>query len=124
MLAEMPATGSATQVPIRDPDEESLRDLFRLRSIPAKDPAHARQHVNAALLRHRIHYPNACGPAAACKSSSDSEKRLWTASGANIFRITRVVSPRQAAESSASPAWTDMSPEIRSTTSSTTRDEI
>ncbi|MEV8150149.1 transposase [Arthrobacter sp. NPDC080073] len=37
--------------------EEALRDLSRLRAGAAKDLAHARQHVNAVLLRHGIRYP-------------------------------------------------------------------
>ncbi|KUM38243.1 IS110 family transposase [Arthrobacter sp. EPSL27] len=57
-LAEMLAVGSVTEVRIPDPEEEALRDLSRLRSGTAKDLAHARQHVNAILLRHGIRYPN------------------------------------------------------------------
>lgn len=57
VLAEMLAVGSVTEVRIPDPDEEALRDLSRLRSGTAKDLAHARQHVNAILLRHGIRYP-------------------------------------------------------------------
>ncbi len=58
VLAEMLAVGSVTEVRIPDPEEEALRDLSRLRSGTAKDLAHARQHVNAILLRHGIRYPN------------------------------------------------------------------
>ena len=57
VLAEMLAVGSVTEVRIPDPDEEALRDLSRLRSGTAKDLAHARQHVNAILLRHGTRYP-------------------------------------------------------------------
>ncbi|WP_181039037.1 transposase, partial [Arthrobacter sp. Y81] len=57
VLAEMLAVGSVTEVRIPDPEEEALRDLSRLRSGTAKDLAHARQHVNAILLRHGIRYP-------------------------------------------------------------------
>ncbi|MEV8151035.1 IS110 family transposase [Arthrobacter sp. NPDC080073] len=57
VLAEMLAVGSVTEVRIPDPDEEALRDLSRLRSGAAKDLAHARQQVNAVLLRHGIRYP-------------------------------------------------------------------
>lgn len=57
-LAEMLAVGSVTEVSVPDPDEEALRDLSRLRSGTAKDLAHARQHVNAILLRHGLRYPN------------------------------------------------------------------
>ena len=53
----MLAVGSVTEVRVPDPDEEALRDLSRLRSGTAKDLAHARQHVNAFLLRHGIRYP-------------------------------------------------------------------
>jgi transposase len=56
-LAEMLAVGSVTEVRIPDREEEALRDLSRLRSGTAKDLAHARQHVNAILLRRRIGYP-------------------------------------------------------------------
>lgn len=54
VLAEMLAVGSVTEVRIPDPEEEALRDLSRLRSGTANDLAHARQHVNALLLRHGI----------------------------------------------------------------------
>lgn len=57
VLAEMLAVGSVTEVRIPDPDEEALRDLSRLRAGTAKDLAHARQRVNAILLRHGIRYP-------------------------------------------------------------------
>ncbi|MET3721362.1 transposase [Arthrobacter sp. UYEF21] len=57
VLAEMLAVGSVTEVRIPDPEKEALRDLSRLRSGTAKDLAHARQHVNAILLRHGIRYP-------------------------------------------------------------------
>jgi transposase len=57
VLAEMLAVGSVTEVRIPDPEEEALRDLSRLRSGTAKDLAHARQHVNAILLRHGFRYP-------------------------------------------------------------------
>ena len=57
VLAEMLAVGSVTEVRIPDPEEEALRDLSRLRSGTARDLAHARQHVNAILLRHGIRYP-------------------------------------------------------------------
>jgi transposase len=53
----MLAVGSVTEVRIPDPEEEALRDLSRLRSGTARDLAHARQHVNAILLRHGIRYP-------------------------------------------------------------------
>jgi transposase len=57
VLAEMLVVGSVTEVRVPDPEEEALRDLSRLRSGTAKDLAHARQHVNAILLRHGIRYP-------------------------------------------------------------------
>jgi transposase len=43
------------RVPTRE--QEDLRDLSRLRATAAKNLAHARQHVNAILLRHGIRYP-------------------------------------------------------------------
>jgi transposase len=57
MLAEMLALGSVTEVRVPTRDQEDLRDLSRLRATAAKDLAHARQHVNAVLLRHGIRYP-------------------------------------------------------------------
>jgi transposase len=69
VLAEMLAVGSVTEVRIPDPDEEALRDLSRLRAGAAKDLAHARQHVNAVLLRHGLRYPK--------DSRWTQEHRLW-----------------------------------------------
>jgi transposase len=57
MLAEMLALGQVKQVRVPTRDQENLRDLSRLRATAAKDLAHARQHVNAILLRHGIRYP-------------------------------------------------------------------
>ena len=68
-LAEMLAVGSVTEVRIPDLEEEALRDLSRLRSGTAKDLAHARQHVNAILLRHGIRYPK--------DTRWTKEHRLW-----------------------------------------------
>ena len=69
VLAEMLAVGSVTEVRIPDADEEALRDLSRLRSGTATDLAHARQHVNAILLRHGIRYPK--------ETRWTKEHRLW-----------------------------------------------
>lgn len=57
LLAEMLALGQITQVRVPTRDQEDLRDLSRLRSTAAKNLAHARQQVNAILLRHGIRYP-------------------------------------------------------------------
>lgn len=57
VLAEMLAVGSVTEVRVPSPGQEALRDLSRLRSTTARDLAHARQQVNAILLRHGIRYP-------------------------------------------------------------------
>lgn len=57
ILAEMLALGQVTVVRIPTREQEDLRDLSRLRATAAKDLAHARQHVNALLLRHGIRYP-------------------------------------------------------------------
>ncbi|WP_427004580.1 IS110 family transposase [Pseudarthrobacter sp. H2] len=57
LLAEMLALGQVTQVQVPTREQEDLRDLSRLRATAAKDLAHARQHVNAILLRHGIRYP-------------------------------------------------------------------
>ncbi|WP_427017058.1 IS110 family transposase [Pseudarthrobacter sp. P1] len=56
LLAEMLAVGSVTEVRVPTREQEDLRDLSRLRATAAKDLAHARQHVNAILLRHGIRY--------------------------------------------------------------------
>lgn len=57
LLAEMLALGQVTEVTVPTPEQEDLRDLSRLRATAAKNLAHARQHVNAILLRHGIRYP-------------------------------------------------------------------
>jgi transposase len=57
LLTEMLAIGSITAVRVPTPAQEDLRDLSRLRARAAKNLAHARQHVNALLLRHGIRYP-------------------------------------------------------------------
>lgn len=57
ILAEMLALGQVTQVRIPTRDQEDLRDLSRVRARAAKQLAHARQQVNAILLRHGIRYP-------------------------------------------------------------------
>jgi len=56
LLAEMLALGQVTEVRVPSREQEDLRDLSRLRARAAKDLAHARQHVNAILLRHGIRY--------------------------------------------------------------------
>ncbi|MEO8219603.1 MAG: IS110 family transposase [Specibacter sp.] len=56
ILAQMLAVGSVTEVRIPDLEQESLRDLSRLRAAAAKDLAHSRQRINALLLRHGIRY--------------------------------------------------------------------
>ncbi|MFJ4172417.1 IS110 family transposase [Paenarthrobacter sp. NPDC089714] len=57
VLAEMLAVGRVTEVRVPDLEQEALRDLSRLRDSAARDLSHARQHVNALLLRHGIRYP-------------------------------------------------------------------
>ena len=57
ILAEMLALGQVTEVRVPSREQEDLRDLSRLRASAAKDLAHARQHLNAILLRHGIRYP-------------------------------------------------------------------
>jgi transposase len=56
LLAEMLALGQVTEVRVPTREQEDLRDLSRLRATAAKNLAHARQHVNAILLRHGIRY--------------------------------------------------------------------
>jgi transposase len=79
VLAVMLAVGSVTKVRIPDPEEEALRDLSRLRSGTAKDLAHARQHVNAILLRHGVRYPRTTGgrknTACGCTASTSMSRR-------------------------------------------------
>lgn len=57
VLTEMLALGSVTEVRVPTREQEDLRDLSRLRATAAKNLTHARQHVNAILLRHGIRYP-------------------------------------------------------------------
>lgn len=57
LLAEMLALGQVVEVRVPTREQEDLRDLSRLRATAARDLAHARQHVNAILLRHGIRYP-------------------------------------------------------------------
>ena len=56
LLAEMLALGQVTEVRVPTREQEDLRDLSRLRATAAKNLAHARQQVNAILLRHGIRY--------------------------------------------------------------------
>lgn len=53
----MLATGSVTEVRVPTREQEDLRDLSRLRSVAARDLSHARQRLNAILLRHGLRYP-------------------------------------------------------------------
>ncbi|SER33500.1 hypothetical protein [Arthrobacter sp. OV608] len=48
---------SVIEVRVPTREQEDLRDLSPLRATAAKNPAHARHHVNAILLRHGIRYP-------------------------------------------------------------------
>jgi len=57
VLAEMLALGQVTEVRVPTRDQEDLRDLSRLRERAAKDLSHARQRVNAILLRRGVRYP-------------------------------------------------------------------
>ncbi len=57
VLAEMLALGQVTEVRVPTREQEDLRDLSRLRATAAKNLAHARQRVNAILLRHGLRYP-------------------------------------------------------------------
>ncbi|MCG2621238.1 IS110 family transposase [Arthrobacter sp. I2-34] len=69
LLAEMLALGQVTDVRVPTREQEDLRDLSRLRATAAKNLAHARQHVNAILLRHGIRYPK--------KTKWTKEHVLW-----------------------------------------------
>lgn len=57
VLAEMLAVGQVTEVRVPSPNQEALRDVSRLRTGAARNLAHARQQVNAILLRHGVRYP-------------------------------------------------------------------
>ena len=57
ILATMLALGEVTEVTIPDPGQEALRDLSRARHVASVDNAHAKQRVNAMLLRHGILFP-------------------------------------------------------------------
>jgi len=57
ILANMLALGEVVQVRIPSQEQEALRDLSRARQSASADHAHAKQRVNAILLRHGILYP-------------------------------------------------------------------
>ncbi|MGL3806096.1 IS110 family transposase [Paeniglutamicibacter sp. R2-26] len=57
ILANMLAIGEVVEVRIPDPEQEALRDLSRARHVASVDLAHAKQRVNAILLRHAILFP-------------------------------------------------------------------
>ena len=78
LLAEMLALGQVTEVRVPTREQEDLRDLSRLRATAARDLAHARQHVNAILLRHGIRYP---------------EKTKWTKAHGEWLHRQRFDSP-------------------------------
>ncbi|WP_240974706.1 IS110 family transposase [Crystallibacter degradans] len=69
ILTEMLALGQVTEVRVPTRAQEDLRDLSRLRARAAKNLAHARQHVNAVLLRHGIRYPK--------ETKWTQEHRVW-----------------------------------------------
>lgn len=54
ILASMLALGEVVEVRIPDPEQEALRDLSRARHVASVDLAHAKQRVNAILLRHGV----------------------------------------------------------------------
>lgn len=56
-LARMLALGEITAVRIPSIDQEGLRDVSRARQRAVGDLTHARQRINAVLLRHGLHYP-------------------------------------------------------------------
>ena len=64
-MTEMLALGQVTGIRVPTWEQEDLRDLSRLRATAAKNPAHARQQVNAILLRHGRHRDRGNSPAGA-----------------------------------------------------------
>lgn len=58
-LARMLSLGEITAVRIPSIDQEGLRDVSRARQRAVGDLTHARQRVNAIILRHGLYYPKA-----------------------------------------------------------------
>ena len=56
-LARILSLGQITEVRVPTPEQEALRDLSRARQQAAKELAHARQRINAFILRHGLYYP-------------------------------------------------------------------
>lgn len=63
VLARMLSLGQVTAVRVPTEDQEALRDLSRARQQASKELAHAKQRVNALMLRRGLYYP---------------EKKRWT----------------------------------------------
>jgi transposase len=63
MLARMLSLGQVTRVRVPTEVQEALRDLSRARQQASKELAHAKQRVNALMLRRGLYYP---------------EKKRWT----------------------------------------------
>lgn len=63
ILARMLSLGQVTAVRVPTEDQEALRDLSRARQQASKELAHARQRINALMLRRGLYYP---------------EKKRWT----------------------------------------------
>lgn len=55
-LARMLSLGEITEVRIPPVEQEGLRDVSRARQRAVLDLAHARQRINAMVLRHGLHY--------------------------------------------------------------------
>lgn len=56
-LARMLSLGEITAVRVPPIDQEGLRDVSRARQRAVGDLTHARQRINAMILRHGLHYP-------------------------------------------------------------------
>lgn len=56
-LARMLNLGEVTAARVPAEEQEALRDLSPARQRAAKELAHARQRINAVLLRHRLFHP-------------------------------------------------------------------
>jgi transposase len=57
ILARMLSLGQVTAVRVPTEDQEALRDLSRARQQASKELAHAKQRVNALMLRRGLYYP-------------------------------------------------------------------
>lgn len=81
LLGRMLSLGQVTVVRVPTEDQEALRDLSRARQQASKELAHAKQRVNALMLRRGLYYP---------------EKSRWT--GAHLEWLHRQHFAQKAAQ--------------------------